>query len=234
MVWGLIARGWWDRLRGRLEPGPYPYAEATLLDSPLRTLFSSPAQVLATFDVKPGQRVLDIGCGTGYYSLEAARRIGDGGRLTCLDIQGEMLVRTRGRLRAAGLENAEFVHASAEHLPFASGSFDHVLLVTVLGEIPDRLQALREVRRVLRLGGRMSVSEQLPDPDFITPGTLRRQLRATGFVEQATHRHAFFAYTSTWCVGKSERISSMCASGIHESAGVSRQGPPPARRVGGC
>jgi ubiquinone/menaquinone biosynthesis C-methylase UbiE len=163
-----------------------------------------PVRVLATFDLKPGQRVLDIGTGTGYYSLETARRIGDGGRLICFDIQGEMLAETRRRLRAAGFESAEFVQASAEHLPFSSGSFDHVLLVAVLGEIPDRSQALREIRRVLRPGGRLSVSEQLPDPDFITPGSLRRQLWASGFVEESTRRHFLLAYTSVWRRDKSE------------------------------
>ena len=207
MTWGLVARGWRDRLRGRLEPGPYPFAQATLLDSPLRTLLYGPTRVVNAFDLKAGQRVLDVGSGTGYYSVETARRIGDRGRLTCLDIQGEMLVETRGRLRAAGVESAEFVQASAERLPFASGSFDYVLLVTVLGEIPDRLQALKEIRRVLRPGGRLSVSEQLPDPDFITPGALRRQLRASGFVEETTRRHFLLAYTSAWRVDNSEQSS---------------------------
>lgn len=202
MTWGLVARGWWDRLRGRLEPGPYPFARATLLDSPLRTLFFGPARVLARFDVKPGERVLDIGSGTGYYSLEAARRIGDGGRLTCLDIQHEMLLESRRRLCAAGLERAQCIQGKAEDLPFAANSFDHVLAVTVLGEVPDRVQALSEIRRVLRPCGRLSVSEQLPDPDFITLDTLRCQLRASGFAEEESRRHFLLAYTSTWRIGR--------------------------------
>lgn len=205
MTWGLVAHAWWDRLWGRLEPRPYPFAEATLLDSPLRKLLFGPARVLGAFDLKHGQRVLDIGCGTGYYSLETARRIGDGGRLICVDIQREMLLETRRRLYAAGLERAGFIQARAEDLPFAANSFDHVLAVTVLGEIPGRSQALREIRRVLRPGGRLSVSEQLPDPDFITPGSLRHQLRASGFVEEATRRHFLLAYTSVWRVDKSEQ-----------------------------
>ncbi|OGB92633.1 MAG: hypothetical protein A3G35_11555 [candidate division NC10 bacterium RIFCSPLOWO2_12_FULL_66_18] len=202
MVTGLLARAWWDRLRGRLEPRPYPFEHAALLESPLRQLFASPRRVFAALDLKPAERVLEIGAGIGYYSLEATRRIGSSGRLICLDIQWEMLVEARRRLRAAGSESAEFVQASAEYLPFASGSFDHVILVTVLGEIPDRSQTLREIRRVLRPGGRLSVSEQLPDPDFVAPDTLRRQLRAAGFVEEATRKQFPLAYTSTWHVGK--------------------------------
>ncbi len=202
MVWGLIARAWWHRLRGRLEPGPYPFGEAALLESPLRRLFAGPRRLLAAFNLRPGERVLEIGSGVGYYSPAAARHIGEQGRLICLDIQREMLAEARRRLRAAGFERAQVVQASAEHLPFAASSFDHVFLVAVLGEIPDRSQALGEVRRVLRPGGRLSVSEQLPDPDFITPTMLRRQLRGAGFVEEATRRHFLLAYTSTWYAGE--------------------------------
>lgn len=200
MALGMVAGAWWDRLRGRLEPRAYPFAEASLLEHPLRQHFASPQRVLAAFDLKPGECVLEIGPGTGYYSPETACRIGHAGRLICLDIQQEMLLETRRRLRAAGFESAEFVQASAEDLPFAANSFDHVLAVTVLGEIPDRSRAVREIRRVLRPGGRLSVSEQLPDPDFITPGTLRCQLRAAGFVEEATRSHFLLAYSSIWHV----------------------------------
>jgi len=203
----MIARAWWDRLRGRLEPSAYPFTEAALLETPWRRPFAGPQRVLAAFDLKPGERVLEVGPGIGYYSLEAARRIGPQGRLICLDIQREMLLETRRRLRGAGCERAGCVEASAEDLPFLSGCFDHVLLVTVLGEIPDRSQALQEVRRVLRPGGRLSVSEQLPDPDFITPGALRRQLRAAGFVEETTRRHFLLAYTSVWRADEGERFT---------------------------
>jgi len=202
MTWGLVARAWWDRLGGRLKPGPYPFAHAALLESPLRQIFDNPRRVLDASDLKPGQRVLEIGPGTGYYSVEVARRIGRGGRLTCLDIQREMLREARRRLHAADSEGAQFVQGDAERLPFASGSFDHAILVGVLGEVPDRSLALQEIRRVLRPGGRLSVAEILPDPDFITLGTLRHELRAAGFVEEAIRKHCLLAYTSTWRVGK--------------------------------
>jgi len=71
-----------------------------------------------------------------------------------------------------------------------------VFLVTVLGELPNRRQALEEIRRVLRPGGRPSVSEQFPDPDFVALRTLRRELVEVGFVEKVTNGH--LVYTSTW------------------------------------
>lgn len=198
MAVGMLARAWWDRLRGRLEPRPYPFAEAVLLENPARGLFAGPRRVLDASGLQPGARVLEIGSGVGYYSLEALRRVGQLGCLVCLDIQWDMLAETRRRIQAAGFESSRLVHAGADRLPFASGSFDHVLLATVLGEIPDRSRALGEVHRVLRPGGRLSVSEQLPDPDFVRLGALRRQLRAAGFVEEASRRHLGLAYTSTW------------------------------------
>jgi len=142
--------------------------------------------------------VLEIGPGVGYHSAEAIRRIGRLGRLFCLDIQKEMLEEVRRRFSVSAESGASFIQGSATHLPLAGGSVDHVFLITVLGEIPDRSAALAEIRRVLRSGGRLSVSEQLPDPDFITQRTLRRLLSAAGFIEETTR--GFVVYTSTWRV----------------------------------
>ncbi|MFN7970907.1 MAG: methyltransferase domain-containing protein [Acidobacteriota bacterium] len=162
---------------------------------PGRRLVAGPERVLAFFGIRAGQAVLEVGAGTGFYSVEAARRVGASGLLVCLDVQTKMLERARARLEEAGLA-ARFVRADAAKMPLQSGSFDQVFLITVLGEIPDQPSALAEIRRVLRPGGRLSVSEQFPDPDFVTPGTLRRQLRAAGFSEIWTRGWLF--YTSTW------------------------------------
>jgi ubiquinone/menaquinone biosynthesis C-methylase UbiE len=191
-----LLRSWWDRFRGRLEPVACPFSEAAVLDSPARSLVASPERILGAFGLREGERVLEIGQGTGYYSLEAARRVGESGRLICLDLQREMLLEVRRRMVAADRENADFVLATANAIPLRPGSVDHAFLVGVLGEIPDRPRALAEIRRVLRRGGRLSVSEQLPDPDFVTRRSLRRELRAAGFEEEVTRGRLF--YTSTW------------------------------------
>jgi ubiquinone/menaquinone biosynthesis C-methylase UbiE len=167
-----------------------------VLDFPLRWLFASPGRTLARFGFRAGSRVVEIGCGTGYYSVEAARRVGPNGRLICLDVQEEMLAATRRRLMRAGVRNVRFVEASAERIPLPSQSVDHVFMITVLGEIADRAGALGEIHRVLMPGGRLSIGEQLPDPDFVRRGTLRRELAEAGFVEDATR--GLIAYTSNW------------------------------------
>jgi ubiquinone/menaquinone biosynthesis C-methylase UbiE len=150
---------------------------------------------IGAFGIEPGQTVLELGCGTGFYSAEAARRVGPSGRLLCLDVQSEMLVEARRRVGPDGV-SARYIQAGAHALPVPSESVDHVLLVTVLGEIPNRARGLLEMTRVLRPGGCLLVSEQFPDPDFVTIGRLRRELRAAGLTEERTKGRLW--YTSTW------------------------------------
>lgn len=199
-----LFRAWLARFRGRLEPVPCPYSEAAVLGKPLRRLVASPERILEDFGIGAGDQVLEVGPGVGYYSVEAARRVGADGRLFCLDIQNEMLRDSRGQVHRANLTNADFIAARATQLPLAAGSIDHIFLIAVLGEIPDRHLALAEFRRVLRQQGLLSISEQLPDPDFVTRKTLRRELSAAGFIEERTRGHFFYA--STWrLVVSSER-----------------------------
>lgn len=190
-----IVGAWWERLRGRQRPRPCPWSLARALDMPGRRLVAGPRRLLDEFGVAPETTVLEIGPGTGFYTLEAARRVGPRGRLICIDLQQEMLRHTSRRLDGAG-HRAAIVRADAQALPLRAGSVDHVLLITVLGEIPDRAAALSEISRVLRPFGCLSVSEQFPDPDFVTTRTLRRELAAAGFVEQETRGR--LVYTSTW------------------------------------
>ena len=117
----------------------------------------------------PGMRVLEIGPGDGYLTGAAVDRVGPQGQVVCLDIQLAMLKKLRAAL---GLETPPLVCASGSRLPFRAGVFDAAFLVHVLGEIPDRVEALRECARVLRLEGTLAVTEGLPDPDFIRSSRL--------------------------------------------------------------
>jgi ubiquinone/menaquinone biosynthesis C-methylase UbiE len=172
-------------------------------------LVAGARRVLDLFGLRAGETVLEIGPGTGFYSIEAARRVGARGRLVCLDIQPEMLQHTRRRLLARGLE-AAFVQADAGALPLRAASVDHVFLIGVLGEIPDRTVALAEMRRVLRPGGRLSLSEQLPDPDFVTRRALRRELTKAGFTEEKTRGWLFYA--SRWSKPEVSAGASGCSA----------------------
>jgi ubiquinone/menaquinone biosynthesis C-methylase UbiE len=108
-----------------------------------------------------------------------------------------MLADLAGRLRQAGVANADLILADATHLPLVDDSVDAAYLVTVIGEVPDRPQALLELRRVLRSGGVLSFTESLTDPDYQFEDSLRDVCRASGF-EPLEHIRGLLGYTMTF------------------------------------
>ena len=174
--------------------GPIPYSQARTLRSPLRALIHPLRRTLERSHVRPGATVLELGPGPGYFSVEASRMIGPGGRLLCLDVQPPMLAELAGHLRDAGVANAGLLLGDATRLPLVENSVDSAYLVAVLGEIPDRPQALAELRRVLKSGGVLSITETLTDPDYQFEDTVRDVCRATGF-EPLEHTRGLLGYT---------------------------------------
>ena len=106
--------------------------------------------------IQPGERVLDVGCGTGSLAIAAARVVGPGGRVAAVDPSPEMIGRARGKARRAALA-IEFVASAGESLPFPAAAFEVVTLSLVLHQLPlDALHAtMAQVRRVLAPGGRL-------------------------------------------------------------------------------
>lgn len=160
---------WWERT----HPSAFPYAGRVLLD--FTHPFITHQHLCDVLEPKTGERILDVGPGTGYYALPVAERIGPDGRLTLLDIQQEYLDHTMGAASDRGLANIEPVLGDAAALPFPDDAFDGAYLVTVLGEVPDGDSALRELRRVVKPGGRVVFGETPLDPHIVTLGSLRRR-----------------------------------------------------------
>src|SRR5919204_397244 len=124
---------------------------------------------------KAVERILEVGPGTGYYTLDLAEWVESAGRVDIFDLQREMLDHTLRRARERGLVNVHDAQGDAQSLPYEDESFDAALLVATLGEIPDQDAALREVARVLRPGGRLVVGELFGDPHMVTVGSLERR-----------------------------------------------------------
>ena len=122
---------------------------------------------------QPGETILEVGPGTGYYSLDVAAALEPAGTLHVFDLQQEMLDHTMRRAAAAGLTNMVATQGDARELPYADETFDAALMVTVLGEIPDQERALTELARVLKPGGRLVVGELFGDPHMVTERALR-------------------------------------------------------------
>jgi ubiquinone/menaquinone biosynthesis C-methylase UbiE len=148
---------------------------------PFRNLYLSPSKLAARLELKPDHTVLELGCGPGYFSPSIAKRITDG-KLFLMDIQPEMIEKARRRLERKHIVNVELSVCDGTALPYPDGMFDRIFLVTVLGEISHRSQYAREMFRVLRPGGIVSVSEQGGDPDCLSVEDVQNILRPAGFV----------------------------------------------------
>jgi SAM-dependent methyltransferase len=147
---------WWLRERfGR--GGPIPFSQAHQLEHPQRPLIHARRATLKKFGFKPSGTVLELGHGIGYFTVEASRMAGPEGRILCLDMQPQMTGVLCGRLSERNVVNAHPIVGNALNLPLAGDSVDAAYLVAVLGEIPDRPQALAELRRVLKPGSVLSI-----------------------------------------------------------------------------
>lgn len=148
---------------------PAPAFITVFLNSRLRKKLQNPVVLIGRSGIKPGQKVLEIGCGGGFFLPYAAQAVGEGGKVYGLDIAVDMLARSRRYLStfpAAVNNRVELVQRSAYELPFDDNSLDVVYLVAALMEIPDPQRCLAEVQRVLKPQGLLAVSEFLVDPDY--------------------------------------------------------------------
>jgi ubiquinone/menaquinone biosynthesis C-methylase UbiE len=176
----LAAGGLIWATRARKNPIACPYSQRLFLDLPRPFMRRQTLRdVLAP---APGERVLEVGPGTGYYSLDVARQTAPRGRLDAVDLQQPMLDELMRRAAKFGAPNVVATEGDARNLPFPDATFDAAFLVATLGEIPDRDRALRELHRVLKPGGRLVVGEGQPDPHMLTIDDLRSRAEAIGFV----------------------------------------------------
>ena len=181
----------WSRFSGR---GTYPHELAVMLLFPLRRIVFSPEKLVRHLHLTRTSRVLELGPGPGFFSIDVARAI-PGGRLELVDIQLEMLQKARERLRRADVRNTGYTRADAVTLPFRPGAFDVAFLVAVLGEVPDPKAGLASIARVLRPRGLLLVVELPGDPDAVTEEQLRTLTQGTGleFVDSLRVSRGFLA-----------------------------------------
>lgn len=168
--------------------------------------------VLAALDAQPGDRVLDVGCGPGFYVADIAERVGPSGAVTGIDPSPAMLAMTARRTEGAA--NVTLAEGGADGIPVADAAFDRAVSVQVLEYVADVPGALAELRRLLRPGGRLvlwdvdwtTLSWHAVDADRMArmltawdrhlvdpalPRTLAAALREAGFEDVRREGHLF-------------------------------------------
>ncbi len=161
----------------------FPSERAKSLLNPLRQMVQSPSRTVRRLGVSPGDVVLELGCGPGYFTGALGAAVGDG-RVVALDLQAEMLQLARARVHA---RHVTFVQGDAIELPFAPSAFDVVVVVLVLGEVPDQVRCIAELARAVREGGRVVFSESWRDSDFIRLNTLVTLVERYGLRFEGRH-----------------------------------------------
>lgn len=180
ILWQIVIR-----IARRYFNFPAPAFIGRFLDSGYRRRIQPPSKLISRSGIKDGMKVLEVGCGSGAFTTFVAMAVGVKGEVFALDIQRDMLKQLEKKLSKKenqDIKNIKLIEGDAHNLPFDDDSFDLVYTVTVLQEIPDKNKALHEIKRVLKPGGILAVTELLPDPDYPLKSTTIRIGTNAGFV----------------------------------------------------
>ena len=145
----------------------------------LYSLFRDPTQVLEDAGLKPDQKVLEVGCGPGFFTVPAARTVGEQGSVTALDISPLAVRRVEQKIGQAGVDNARAILADAAQTDLPSQSFDLIFVFGFAHSVGDLENILIELHRLLRPAGTLSIEGQLP-----VPSELFRPVKRQGRISQ--------------------------------------------------
>ncbi len=160
--------------------GVFPHQWAFTLLLPLRNIFLSPKQLIKRLELKENLTVLELGPGPGYFSIPVARKLKNG-RLILADIQQEMLGYAKKRIEKRKLDNVEYYLCNGKTFNFNNNSFDIIYMVTVIGEVENKNEYIKEFYRMLKPDGILSISELAGDPDKMTIDELKSMVENHDF-----------------------------------------------------
>lgn len=151
---------------------------------PYRRRVQPPSMIIDAIQAKPGMTVIEIGCGSGFYTVAVAKAIQPDGFVYAVDIQEGMLNKLKVRMEREGVENIIPILADAEGtIDLDDGIADAVFSVTVLPEIPDPVLALVQIKRLLNEDGIYADAELIMDPDYPMKRTVRKWADKAGFIQ---------------------------------------------------
>jgi len=139
--------------------------------------------IVRHLDLQPGMKVLDVGCGPGRITIPVAEAVGPNGEVVAIDIQPGMLRRAQQKAQVANISNIRFLQVGASEAKLEQSRYDRALLVTVIGEIPDQLSALKMIFDVLKVKGILSITEIMLDPHYQSRSKIVNLANKVGFRE---------------------------------------------------
>lgn len=170
------------RLLLRVTPIAIPDRLNSFLSTPARRLYRDPGKVVDLLGIHRNSVVLDAGCGHGVFTLEVARRLGARGMVHAVDRRPHMIEGVARRLDVANVTNqVQLTTSPLDALPIENDSVDAAMMISALPTIPDRLAALKEIRRVLKPGGVLVVGEELLEPQYVRPLIIQEWALEAGF-----------------------------------------------------
>ena len=137
--------------------------------------------IVRNLELKKGMSILDVGCGPGRVTIPVAIEVGSTGKVVAMDLQSSMLDKTKEKADALKLTNIEYLFAGIGDGKLEPKKFDRVLLVAVLGEIPNQELALKEVFDALKPGGILSITETVFDPHYQSRSKVLQLANSLGF-----------------------------------------------------
>lgn len=185
---GLILIFVISQIIGKLTTIPCPAWLAWIVnqDNPFFKNYQT-ASILNCLALQEGMQVLDFGCGAGRLTIPLAKAVGKQGKVTAADIQTAMLARVQAKAKREQVDNIEYVQTAAGEGKLAKNTYDRALLVTVLGEVPDKLALLREIYDSLKPHGWLCLTEVIADPDFQLQKWVIKLAKQAGFTERARY-----------------------------------------------
>lgn len=192
IVIGIVAMIWRLSSKRYLLPCPAWLSWLVELDNPFVKVHQAKT-IVRNLELAAGMSVLDVGCGAGRVTIPIAQVVGPNGEVEAMDLQVGMLEKVKQKATKLGLTNIKFTRGEITTCPLMANKYDRIVLVTVLGEIPNQKAALQNIFSALKPGGILSIVETIFDVHFQSQKKVIELAKEIGFVEKQLEGR-WFAY----------------------------------------
>ncbi len=181
----------YDRLKAKLNHKPDTKDYSWLLDYPAGKENIDMQSMIN--EIKPDDKIIDLGCGLGYFGISCAKKA-DKGKSYLLDQDMNILTKAQKNAQEQGVDNIEIHRAYIEKLPFDDYFFDKAYLNISIGQLPDKVKALTEIRRILKEKGKLYITEIMNDDYYCLSSNIINIATSSG-LKVVSEKGNFLGYT---------------------------------------